>query len=211
MKNLDNNYDNILVTVDVQNDFVTGSLAVNQAEQVIDPLNQLAAAVRANLGRVAFTRDWHPRVTPHFETWPVHCVAETEGAEFEANLDIRPEDLILSKGMGQTDGYSGAEAVAGDGTRLEDMVNEKLKTAERVRVFIGGLATDYCVKATAIDLAKRFEHQADVDVYAVVEAMRAVNLTPTAGQEAIEEMAANGVQLTDLGQALDIINQTQGE
>lgn len=209
MKNFENSYQNILVTVDVQNDFVSGSLAVGEAEQVIDPINQLAAAVRANLGQVALTRDWHPKETPHFETWPVHCVAKTQGAEFEANLDIRPEDVILSKGMGQTDGYSGAEAVTTEGTRLEDLVNEKLARAKRVRVFIGGLATDYCVKATAIDLAKKFEQQTEVDIYAVVDAMRAVNLTPSADQEAIDEMAASGVKLTDLAEALNMINQNQ--
>lgn len=201
------NIHNLLISVDVQNDFVSGSLAIEGGEQVVDPINQLSHAVRENMGQVALTRDWHPSLTPHFESWPVHCVARTNGAEFESSLDIRDQDIILSKGMGQTDGYSGIEAVADNGETLESIIEARSKMAQKVRVFIGGLATDYCVKATAIDLARRFERDLDIDIYAVTDAMRAVNIQPHDDEEAIKSMAEAGVNLTNLTDALDMINQ----
>ena len=97
----------LLVAVDVQNDFIDGSLAVKGGIDVVAPLNTLAHAVRRDLGRVAFTRDWHPAATPHFDTWPVHCVADTDGAAFHPDLQLKEGDVVLNKGMGQTDGYSG--------------------------------------------------------------------------------------------------------
>lgn len=202
---------NILIAVDVQNDFVSGSLAVDGGEQVIDPINQLAAAVRAGLGRVALTRDWHPAETPHFENWPVHCVAGSEGAEFAPGLDIQPEDMILSKGMGQTDGYSGIEAVGDSGATLEHLIENRQQRLHRVRLFIGGLATDYCVKATALDLAERFSGDLSIDIYGVTSAMRAVNLQPTDGDAALAAMAEAGVQMLDLESALNIINDSDME
>lgn len=190
---------NLFVAVDVQNDFVDGSLAVSEGKAVIEPLNQLAQAVRKTMGRVAFTRDWHPATTPHFETWPVHCVAGTPGADFHPALDVRPTDLVLSKGMGQTDGYSGIEAVARDGTTLESLI----AAHKKVRVFLGGLATDYCVKATAIDLAQIAQN--NVDVYAITDAMRGVNLQPGDSEQAIEAMQEAGVTVLELNQALALV------
>lgn len=73
---------NVLIAVDVQNDFINGSLAVREGYQVVAPINELAETVRESGGAAIFTRDWHPAATPHFDTWPVHCVADTEGAEF---------------------------------------------------------------------------------------------------------------------------------
>lgn len=199
----------ILVTVDVQNDFIDGSLAVTDGEQVIKPLNELAQAVRGNLGRVAFTRDWHPAATPHFDAWPVHCVAGTRGAELHADLEVKNEDIIINKGMGQTDGYSGIEGIADDGTTLESLI--AAARAEKVRVFVGGLATDYCAKATSIDLATRFANDEKVDVYAVLDAMRAVNLQPTDEAEAVKAIAKAGVHITSLNEALAMIDQARVE
>ena len=143
---------NILVTVDVQRDFIDGTLAVKNGLEVVAPLNRVARAVRAKMGNVAFTRDWHPASTPHFDTWPVHCVAGSEGAEFDPALEIEPDDVILDKGTGQTDGYSGIEGVSADGKTLETLTAPR--GWENVAVYIGGLATDYCVKATATDAAR---------------------------------------------------------
>ena len=201
---------NVLVTVDVQHDFVDGSLAVTDGGEVIKPLNELARAVRASMGRVAFTRDWHPATTPHFDNWPVHCVAGTKGAEFYPTLDIQHEDIILSKGMGQTDGYSGAEGVSKKNETLESIIDPAGRW-ENVHVFIGGLATDYCVKATAIDLAKRFENYAAVEVHAITDAMRAVNIQPDDGVKAVAEMAAAGVHITSLADALAMIDTNRVE
>jgi len=192
----------VLVTVDVQNDFVTGSLAVTDGEAVITPTNEVAAAIRSTGGDVALTRDWHPAHTPHFDTdggiWPVHCVAETEGAAFAPALEIAPTDLILSKGMEQTDGYSGWEGVGEQGETLETIITPR-DPRERVRVFIGGLATDYCVKATGIDIATFFADDERVTTYLLRDAVRAVAL-----QQADE---ANALQALEAAQVLAITSE----
>lgn len=200
----------LLVAVDVQNDFVDGSLAVKDGIDVVAPLNTLAHAVRRDLGRVAFTRDWHPATTPHFDQWPVHCVAETNGAAFQPDLQIKEGDIILNKGTGQTDGYSGVEGVSDDGTTLETLI-EPVHRDERVRVFVGGLATDYCVKATAIDLARRYTGLENVSICVITDAMRAVNIQPNDGQEAVEAMADAGVHIINLNDALKMIDETRLE
>lgn len=183
----------VLVTVDVQNDFVTGSLAVTDGEAVIAPINKVATAIRAAGGDIALTRDWHPAHTPHFDTdggiWPVHCVAETEGAAFASALEITPTDVILSKGMEQTDGYSGWEGVGAQGETLETIITPR-DARERVRVFIGGLATDYCVKATGIDIATFFADDERVTTYLLRDAVRAVALKQADEANALQALEA---------------------
>jgi nicotinamidase/pyrazinamidase len=196
---------NVLIAVDVQNDFISGSLAVPEGEQVVSPINKLAERVRAtHLGRVAFTRDWHPAQTPHFDAWPMHCVRNTEGAAFHADLDIRPTDTIISKGTGTTDGYSGMEGKAKNGVTLEAMIEPQ--GWEDVAVFVGGLATDYCVQATAIDVREAFENRRNVEVYAIREAMRGVNLQPGDDIAAINKMAEAGVKTISLKEAFTRID-----
>lgn len=168
---------NVLVAVDVQNDFINGSLAVNGGADVVPPINEVAQAVRAAHGTTLFTRDWHPTTTPHFNTWPVHCVAGTEGAAFHPGLVIRDEDIIISKGMEQTDGYSGWEGVGENLETLETSITPHTP-AEKVQVFIGGLATDYCVKATALDIATHFEGDNRIHLYLLRDAIRAVGIEP---------------------------------
>ncbi len=201
---------NVLVAVDVQHDFIDGSLAVPGGEYVVEPLNRLAEAVRATeMGRVAFTRDWHPAVTPHFDTWPVHCVQDTEGARFSPALDIQPEDVIVSKGMGQTDGYSGMEGVAPDGTTLETLIEPD--GWENVRVFLGGLATDYCVRATAVDIARAYQDRENVSIYAIRDAIRAVNVNPTDEAAALADMSKAGVKFISLDKALTMVDKSRLE
>lgn len=187
---------NVLVTVDVQNDFVTGSLAVNEGDQVVDPINTIAEVVRDADGIVALTRDWHPEHTPHFATdggvWPVHCVAETDGAAFVPELDIQPTDIILSKGMEQTDGYSGWEGVSENGETLETLIAPQSQK-EKVRVFVGGLATDYCVKATGIDIATHFANDPRVTTYLLTDAIRAVALQQADEANALKQIQEAGV------------------
>ena len=180
---------NIILAVDVQNDFINGSLAVPAGENVVEPLNNLTEAARVAGDTVVFTRDWHPETTPHFDTWPVHCVQGTEGASFYPALDIDSGDIIISKGMGQTDGYSGVEGVSDDGITLEVLVAPK-SPAEKVRVFIGGLATDYCVKATALDLAHHFADEPRVELFLIRDAVRAVKLQQDDERKALDAMEA---------------------
>lgn len=115
----------IFVGVDPQNDFIDGSLAVAEAEQIIEPINSIVDEIRKHDGTVVFTRDWHPEKTPHFDKWPVHCVANTIGAEFHKDLNIQPDDIIINKGTGQTDGYSGWEGRSDKGETLESIITPK--------------------------------------------------------------------------------------
>lgn len=183
----------VLVTVDVQNDFITGSLAVTDGAEVIAPINAVAEAVRSTGGDVVLTRDWHPEHTPHFASdggiWPVHCVAKTEGAAFAPELTITPTDIVLSKGMEQTDGYSGWEGVGANGETLETIITPRGEH-ERVRVLLGGLATDYCVKATGLNIASFFADDNRVTVYLLRDAVRAVALQQADEANALKELEA---------------------
>ena len=198
----------ILVAVDVQRDLIDGSRAVDGGLEVVYPINQMARRIRATrLGKVAFTRDWHPEKTPHFDIWPVHCVQDTEGAAFHPTLDVHATDIIISKGMGQTDGYSGTEGVSGDGQTLETIIEPKGN--ESVKVIIGGLATDYCDLRTALGIKDIFRSRHAVDVYAVTDAMRAVNAE--GGINAIREMANAGIHIINLNQAFTLIDEKRLE
>lgn len=198
---------NILVAVDVQHDFIDGSLAVREGEQVVAPLNTIAETVRHHDGQVVFTRDWHPAKTPHFTNfggqWPVHCVADTTGASFHDKLNVQPGDTIINKGMGQTDGYSGWE---GQST-LETIITPRTPH-EKVKVFLGGLATDFCVKATALDIAEHFQSDDQVSIYLLREAIRAVGLTPTAEEEALAAMREARILAVSTSEAKTMIERS---
>jgi nicotinamidase/pyrazinamidase len=135
-----------LVIVDFQNDFTPGgALAVPQGDEVAERLNALAASGDYDL--VVATRDWHPADHGSFSArggiWPDHCVAGTPGAELHPALDATRVDVIVDKGQDPaTEGYSGF-----DGTNLAELLRERGID----RVTVAGLATDYCVRATALD------------------------------------------------------------
>ena len=176
-----------LIVVDVQNDFCPGgSLAVADGDKVVAPLNKLMNEFLDRGESVFKTRDWHTARTKHFAryggTWPVHCVAGTHGAEFHPDLLDDPRITIISKGIDESaDGYSGF-----DGTDLARLLREE----EVEQVWVGGLATDYCVKHTVLDaLREGFE------VKALADDMRAVNLDPDDGAKAIEEMSNAGAEI----------------
>lgn len=202
----------VMIDVDVQNDFCPGgALGVTEGDQVVMPINNLNEFTRANHGTVIATGDQHPATTPHFDTWPVHCVADTHGSAFHRDLDIHSTDVIIDKGMGQTDGYSGYEGVTEEGTTIEELVQTRTPK-ERVAVILGGLATDYCVKATALDAAQqanrvRSARQGVIDIYVAEDAIRAVNIQPNDGANAIAEMRAAGIVMTT---STDIISGTVG-
>jgi nicotinamidase/pyrazinamidase len=175
-----------LIVVDVQNDFCPGgTLAVPNGDQVIAPLNKLIDEFLDRGDPVYKSRDWHPPTTKHFSayggTWPVHCVQNTEGAEFHPALRDDPRIKVISKGLGTTDGYS-----AFDGTDLGSQLNQ----SGIEEVVVGGLATDYCVKNTVLDALRQ-----GYKVKAIEDAMRPVELKPGDGERAIEEMRAAGAEI----------------
>ena len=169
-----------LIVVDVQNDFCPGgALAVPHGDAVIEPLNWL---MRQH-DLVVATRDWHPPDHSSFSEqggpWPVHCVADTEGAQLHPALDRSRVDVIVDKGQDPgTEGYSGFEA-----TELEGLLRER--GIDRITVV--GLATDYCVKNTALD-ALRHGFHVTVDSSAV----RGVEVEPGDSERALAEVRTAG-------------------
>ncbi len=181
-----------LIVVDVQNDFADpeGSLAVRGGEEIVPVINGEVDAARAARGAVVYTQDWHPPDTPHFEkdggVWPVHCVQGSWGAEMHPELEV--VGPVVRKGSNGEDGYSGftmRDPVSGETrpTLLRDLLQER---AVR-RVVVVGLATDYCVKATALD-ARSLGYETTV----LGDAIRAVDLQPGDGERALDELRGAG-------------------
>ena len=176
-----------LVIVDVQNDFLPGGrLAVPEGDAVIAPLNRLIKLFQTRGLPVYATRDWHPEDHCSFGEqggpWPPHCVADTEGAAFASDLQLPDDAVVIYKATLQgKDAYSGFE-----GTDLA----EHLRGRQINRLFIGGLATDYCVLNTVKDaLAEGFR------VVLIKDAIRAVDVHAGDGDRAIHEMQRCGAQL----------------
>jgi nicotinamidase-related amidase len=171
-----------LLIVDFQNDFTPGgALAVPHGDEIAERINALAASRDYDL--VVATRDWHPRDHGSFAErggpWPVHCVAGSAGAQLHPALDQSHIDVIVDKGQDAgTEGYSGFE-----GTRLGELLHERGIT----QVTVVGLATDYCVKNTALD-ALREGFQVTVDTTAV----RGVEVAPGDSERALAEVRAAG-------------------
>lgn len=181
-----------LIIVDVQNDFCPGgALAVSHGDEVVAPLNRLAEEFLKRGDVVVKSRDWHPAQTKHFAAyggvWPVHCVQGTRGAEFHPDLIDDLRIAVISKDKVDVDEYS-----AFDRTGLASLLRERGVE----EVWVGGLATDYCVKHTVLDALRE-----GFKVKAISEAMRAVELKPGDGQHAIEEMQQAGAQITGLRNA----------
>ncbi len=174
-----------LVVVDVQNDFCTGgALAVPRGETVVGPINRLVDKFR----HVAFSRDWHPSdhcsfgFPPEYRdgSWPIHCVQDTPGAEFHGDLRVPLDAVFIEKGDDP-----GVEAYSAfEGTRLADELRRRGVT----RVYVAGLALDYCVRATALDAA-RLGFSAAV----LRDAVRAVD--PNRSDTVFAELEAAGVSL----------------
>jgi nicotinamidase/pyrazinamidase len=184
---MENDKKKALIVVDVQNDFCPGgSLAVTNGDEVIAPLNKLIKEFLDRGEPVFKSRDWHPATAKHFAAyggiWPVHCVQNTPGAEFRAGLLDDARITIISKGIDESaDGYS-----AFDGTNLVQILRDQGVEG----VWVGGLATDYCVKHTVLDAL-----QQGFEVRALADAMRPVNLNPNDGAQAIEEMRQAGAEI----------------
>ncbi len=180
-----------LIIIDVQNDFCPGgALPVTDGDQVVPVLNRyIEKFSRAGLPIFA-TRDWHPKKTRHFKEygglWPPHCVQHTKGAEFRAGLSLPRDVVVVSAGMSpDEEGYSGFEGRDQDGANLAHL----LRASGVQRIFVGGLATDYCVKHTVLDGLKQ-----GFAVVLLEDAVRGVNLQPDDAEQAIKEMVSAGAR-----------------
>ena len=182
-----------LLVVDLQNDFAdpAGGLSVPGGADIVPLVNIEISSARAAGALVVYTQDWHPESTPHFAKdggiWPVHCVGGSWGAELHPELVV--DGPRVRKGENGEDGYSGftmRDPETGETipTPLEDL----LRNRDAVRVVVCGLATDYCVKATALDAARL-----GFETYLLLDAIRAVDLAAGDGDRAIDEMRAAGV------------------
>ncbi len=183
------------MVVDLQNDFAdaNGSLFVPGGEEVVSRITDEVQQAAAGHSLVVYTQDWHPPSTPHFAKdggiWPVHCVAETWGAELHPGLVMM--GLVVRKGSNGEDGYSGftmRDAISGEErpTELEALLRE----GKIARVVVCGLATDYCVRGTVLD-ARRL----GFDTVVLTDAVAAVELAPGDGGRALQEMAEAGAEL----------------
>ena len=176
-----------LLIVDVQNDFCPGgALPIEEGDAVVTVLNGWIAAARAAGVPVYASRDWHPPNHPSFATeggpWPVHCVQDTEGAAFHPDLALPADAVPVAKGTRfDKDQYSAFD---------ETGLSAELARRGVRRVWIGGLALDICVKATALDAAA-----AGIEAHLIADASRPV--TAEGGAEALREMAAAGVILEE--------------
>jgi nicotinamidase/pyrazinamidase len=185
-----------LLIVDVQNDFCQGgSLAVPGGDEIIPVINRYIRVFQKKGLPVIASRDWHPPQTVHFETcggvWPVHCVQGSVGARFHPDLKLPDNVVILSKGMNpeKDDEYSDFHAVTEKGVPFPEFLMEQGIN----RLYVSGIATDYCVKSTVLDA---LSHGFSVTLLA--DAVRGVNLNPRDAEKAMEEMVAAGAAVADI-------------
>lgn len=181
-----------LLIIDVQNDFLPGgALAVPHGDEVLPPLNRLIASFSRRCLPIAATRDWHPEDHCSFSAqggpWPPHCIAGSRGAAFSPALTLPHATIVVSKATrAEEDAYSGF-----GGTDL----HSQLSALGVRRLFIGGLATDYCVLNTVRDaLARGYE------VLLVTDGIRAVDVAPDDGARAVQTMSTLGATLVASGQ-----------
>jgi nicotinamidase/pyrazinamidase len=181
-----------LLIVDVQNDFCPGgALPVAEGDQVVPVLRQLAARFAALGLPVYASRDWHPPDSTHFAVnggeWPVHCVQGTDGARLREDLSLPRSAMIVTKGQRVHDqGYSAMVGeVAGRGSMLEDLHARGVN-----HLYVGGLATDYCVRHSVLDA-----RQQGFGVTVLTDAIRPVDVSPGDGARALDEMRAAGATL----------------
>jgi nicotinamidase/pyrazinamidase len=172
---------NALLIVDVQNDFCPGgALAVNDGDKIVSIINQ----IEDKFDFVISSQDWHPAATVHFEKWPPHCIAGTFGADFHPNLITDKIDLKLLKGTGnKDDGYSAFEAT--NVSLIDYLRKNQIKD-----LYVCGLATDYCVKATVLDAIENGFH-----TYVITDAVAAVNVEKGDDRKALNEMYLKGCTL----------------
>lgn len=186
-----------LLLVDVQNDFCPGgALPVPDGDRVIPPLNRVSAAFREAGDPVFASRDWHPPDTRHFQDrggpWPPHCVAGTPGARFHPDLRLDEQTMVISKGQDRRDdGYSAFEGTAASGQLLLDALRGRSVTM----LYVGGLATDYCVRASVLDA-----RAAGLDVTVLIDGCAGID--PGKTRQALSEMRAAGARFMETDKVL---------
>ena len=180
-----------LLVVDLQNDFCPGgSLGVPYGDLIIPVVNRYLEILGRLRIPVFATRDWHPAETVHFNVygglWPPHCIQGTDGARFRPDLRLPDSAVVVSKGMDPTrDEYSAFNAVTDDGRPLCDHLRELGVT----RLFICGLATDYCVRQSSLDALA-----AGYRVTVLLDAVKGVDLAPGDSERALQEIVAAGAE-----------------
>lgn len=206
-----------LLVVDVQNDFCPGgALPVPGGDKVVAVLNQYIKIFAQKKLPIFASRDWHPKKTRHFSRysgipstdkayrektgkkfgglWPVHCVQGTKGAEFHPKLKLTKETVILSKGTNpEEDSYSAFQA---EDNNRQPFLN-LLKIFGVEELYVGGLATDYCVKFSSLDALKN-----GFKVRLLADAVKGVNLKPRDSEEAIEEMVKQGAKTITINKVI---------
>jgi nicotinamidase/pyrazinamidase len=181
-----------LLLVDPQNDFCPGgALPVADGDAIMPVLNAWTSAAQQAGVPIFASRDWHPPRTTHFKdqggTWPPHCVIGTRGAEFHPQLRLPPGAVVVSKGMGETeDAYSAFQARDSSDVPLADLLRQRGVR----KLYVMGLATDYCVKASVLAALDN-----GFDVTVVPEGIRAVDLQPDDGTRAIQDMRDAGAAI----------------
>jgi nicotinamidase/pyrazinamidase len=175
-----------LLVVDVQNDFCPGgALAVPGGDKVVPVINRLMDKFKF----VVASKDWHPQDSVHFKKWPPHCVQNSTGAEFHPQLNSKKIRQVFLKGTkNKDDGYSAFEATSDD---LVDVLHKNGVTD----LYVTGLATDYCVRASALDAVRKGFH-----TFVITDAVEAVDVNPGDGLKALEEMKNAGVELITSGE-----------
>lgn len=184
-----------LLIIDVQNDFCPGgALPVPDGNAVVPVLNEYIRRFRERSLPVYASRDWHPPETSHFEAWggpwPPHCVQGTAGAELHPGLELPESATLVSAGTGpEDDGYSAFEGKSEDGAALPALLRKEGVT----RLFVGGLATDYCVRASVLDAAQR-----QLQPVLLLDAVRGIDVEPGDVSRAFNEMLAAGASTATL-------------
>jgi len=181
-----------LLIVDVQKDFCPGgALPAPGGDRIVPALNRHIAEARDREMLVYASRDWHPPVTSHFKQhggeWPPHCVQGTGGAQFHPDLKLPADAIIISKGDDPAKpGYSAFDGHTASGKTLLHDLRERNVT----RLYVAGIATDYCVKATALDAV-----QAGLDVRVLTDAITGIDVHPGDAARAVDEMSKVGAAI----------------
>ena len=181
-----------LIVVDIQNCFCPGGeLPVKEGDKIIPIINKYIHKFQKAGAKIYATRDWHPPDHKSFKEyggiWPPHCLKGSKGAEFRSDLKLPEETTVISTGdKPSVEGYSGF-----DHTNLE----RKLKGDGVDRVFVGGLATDYCVKYTVLDAVEK-----SFETILLIDAIKGVNRKPGDAERAIDEMVEKGAKKATLSE-----------
>lgn len=181
-----------LLIVDVQVDFCPGgALPAPQGATIVPALNRYIAQAVENRMPIYASRDWHPPITTHFKAyggvWPPHCVQGTAGARFHPDLHLPPDAIAITKGdVPDREGYSAFDGTTPDGQRLAD----HLRARQIDTLYVGGIATDYCVKESVLDA-----RQHGFTVRVLPDAITGIDVQPGDAERALAEMRAAGAQI----------------